>query len=133
MIRVRTFELDGAKLVVMTQRDYEQLCRAAGSALAPDDLPAFPKADRDGNMPAVEYARVSIARDLIRARRTAGLSQAELAKLAGVRQETLSRLESAKHTASSTTIDRIDRAIRQRSGTRASRRSAAAARAPRSA
>ena len=113
MIRTRTIDLDGTRLVVMTERDFEQLCRSAGQAASPDDLPAFPKSDRHGNMPAVEYARVSIARDLIRARRAAGLSQDALAKLAGVRQETLSRIETAKHSASPATLDRIDRAIRQ--------------------
>jgi len=115
MIRVRTFELDGVRLVVMTERDYEALCRSAGSVASAGDLPAFPKADRDGNMPAVEYARVSIARDLIRARRAARLSQQQLAKLAGVRQETLSRIETAKHSATPATLDRIDRAIRTQS------------------
>lgn len=112
MIRVRAFELDGVRLVVMTERDYESLCRSAGSEANAGDLPAFPKADRDGNMPAVEYARVSVARDVIRARRAARLSQEALAKLAGVRQETLSRIETAKHSATPATLDRIDRAIR---------------------
>lgn len=105
-------ELDGTRLVLMTERDYEELCRSAGQAPSDDDLPSFPKPDRSGNMPAVEYARVSIARDLIRARRAAGLSQEALAKLAGVRQETLSRIETAKHSATSATLDRIDRAMR---------------------
>lgn len=128
MIRVRTFELDGLRLVVMTERDYEALCRSAGCDATTGGLPPFPKADREGNMPAVEYARVSIARDVIRARRAAGLSQQALAKIAGVRQETLSRIETAKHSATPATLDRIDRAIRTHGAKSRGTRTTAAAR-----
>jgi predicted transcriptional regulator len=38
-------------------------------------------------------------------------TQQRLAKLAGVRQETIARFESGKHSASVKTVDRIDRAI----------------------
>ena len=72
------------------------------------DLPPLPKADANGNYPAVEYARVSLARDIIRDRRAAGLTQQELAKRARTRQETVSRIESGKYTASVKLIDRID-------------------------
>lgn len=83
-----------------------------GEAADDGDLLSLPIPDpATGRVPAVAYARVSIARDLIRARRAAGLSQRRLAELAGVRPETLSRIESAKHTASAGTIDRITKAI----------------------
>ena len=49
--------------------------------------------------------------DLIRNRVGAGLSQQRLAVLAGIRQETISRLESGKHLASVKTIEKIERAI----------------------
>ncbi len=61
--------------------------------------------------PALQYARISLARDLIRDRTGVGLSQQRLADLAGVRQETLSRIETGRHTASQRTIDKIMRAI----------------------
>lgn len=111
MIRAHRVDVEGARLVLMTEGHYESLCRAAGRAADDDGLPPFPKADQVGNMPAVDFARVSIARDLIRARRHAGLSQQDLAVLAGVRQETLSRIENAKHSASPATIAKIERAI----------------------
>lgn len=126
MIRAHKIDVDGARLVVMREADYETLCRAAGRAADDDGLPAFPKPEKDGTVPAVEYARVSIARDLIRARRETGLSQQELASLAGVRQETLSRIETAKHSASPGTIGKITRALEKAVGSR--KRSAAAKR-----
>lgn len=74
-------------------------------------LPALPKPDANGRFPAIEYTRVSLARNLIRDRKSVGLSQERLAELAGIRQETISRLESGKHTATPGTIAKIDRVI----------------------
>jgi predicted transcriptional regulator len=75
------------------------------------DLPPLPKPDKHGRFPALQYARMSLARDLIRDRKGAGLSQQQLADLAGVRQETLSRIETGKHTAAPRTIDKIMHAM----------------------
>lgn len=111
MIRAHRLDVDGAKVVLMSEEHYESLCRAASRTPDDDGLPAFPRQDKRGNMPALEFARVSIARDLIRARRGAGLSQQALADLAGIRQETLSRIETAKHSATPATIAKIERAI----------------------
>ena len=72
-----------------------------------DDLPPLPKPDRRGRFPALEYAR-ALARDVVRDRRAADLTQRELADLAGTRQETISRIEGGKVTASHRLIDRID-------------------------
>jgi DNA-binding XRE family transcriptional regulator len=57
------------------------------------------------------FARISLARDIIRDRRAAGLTQQELAKLAGTRQETISRIENGKYTASVKLVDKIDRVL----------------------
>ncbi len=74
----------------------------------------LPKPDERGRYPAVEYARVSLARRVIQDRKAAGLIQQALAKLAGVRQETLSRIESAKNTPSIRTLQKIERALTRR-------------------
>jgi DNA-binding XRE family transcriptional regulator len=73
----------------------------------------LPKPDKSGRFPAVEYARIALARDLIRDRKGLGLSQQQLSKLAGVRQETLSRLEAGKQSASSRTVDKICKALEE--------------------
>jgi DNA-binding XRE family transcriptional regulator len=113
MIGLQRIEVEGKRFVLLEEGEYERLCRESGEAADLDDadLPPLPKPDRRGRLPALEYARISLARDLIRNRKGVGLSQQRLADLAGVRQETLSRLETGKHTASQRTIERIMRAI----------------------
>jgi transcriptional regulator with XRE-family HTH domain len=69
-------------------------------------------ADAQGNYPAVDTLRTLLARDILSKRRELGLSQAELARRAGIRPETLNRLEQAKHTASVSTVEKIDQALR---------------------
>jgi ribosome-binding protein aMBF1 (putative translation factor) len=77
------------------------------------ELPRLPREDARGNVPAVEYARASIARQIIAERIAAGLSQAELARRAGVRVETLNRIEKAKVTADIATVAKIDKALKK--------------------
>lgn len=105
----QTIEFDGKPYVILPRDEYDRLITLAKAA----DLPPLPTPDANGNYPAVEYARASIARKIIRDRVAAGLSQRELASQAGVRVETLCRIETGKHTPSVTTIDKIDKALRQ--------------------
>jgi len=112
MTRPQRIEVEGKRFVLLPETEYDRLCRGAGEAAADDErLPPLPKPDKNGRFPAIEYARISLARDLIRDRTGVGLSQQRLADLAGVRQETLSRIETGRHTASQRTIDKIMRAI----------------------
>ena len=101
--------LDGKEYVIVPRTEYDRLARLARAA----DLPPLPKPDADGNYPAVEYARASLARKLIRDRAELGLTQKQLAELAGVRLETLCRIERGRNTPSVATIAKIDRAIRK--------------------
>lgn len=73
----------------------------------------LPPSDAQGNYAAVEYARASLARKIIRDRVAAGFSQRELASRAGVRVETLCRIETGKHVPSVPTADKIDRALKK--------------------
>jgi DNA-binding XRE family transcriptional regulator len=79
-------------------------------------LPALPEADAEVNVPAVAFGRATLARGIIRDRAKAGLPQAELASLAGIRTETLCRLERGRHTPSIETVRRIDRALKKALG-----------------
>ncbi|MFH1108659.1 MAG: helix-turn-helix domain-containing protein [Planctomycetota bacterium] len=73
----------------------------------------MPTPDEDGNVPALEFVRATIARDILRERKALGLTQGQLAKLARVRQETLCRLETGRHSPTVRTVEKIDRALRR--------------------
>src|SRR5947207_2307771 len=80
------------------------------------ESPTLPRPSTDGNYDAVDYARASLARNIVRDRVNAGLTQRELARLARIRIETLCRIETGKHTATVPTIEKIDRALRRAAG-----------------
>lgn len=104
---------NGQRFVLVDEHELRRLERLAAKAkIAADDaLPELPPADERGSRPAVAFARVSLARSIIQDRKAAGLSQQELARLAGVRQETISRLESGKHSPTVRTVEKIDRVL----------------------
>jgi DNA-binding XRE family transcriptional regulator len=95
--------------VFITREEYDRLTTLAKAA----NLPPLPEPDADGNYPAVEYARASLARKIIRDRAAVGLSQRAMAKAAGISFEHLCRIETGKHIPSVPTIDKIDRALRR--------------------
>src|ERR1700747_14188 len=103
-MNVAAVDLNGKAYVILERKQYKTLTTLAKAI----QLPPLPEADAQGSYPAIEYARASIARSIIQERAEAGLSQRELAKLAGVRVETLCRIETGKHTPSVTTIEKIE-------------------------
>jgi ribosome-binding protein aMBF1 (putative translation factor) len=105
---VKILALAGKRWAIMPEKDYRRLAAHAGAEGA---WPALPRPDAQGNYPAVEYARVSLARKIIKARRQAGLTQAELARRAAIRPETLNRLEKGKTTPDTATIAKIEHAL----------------------
>jgi DNA-binding XRE family transcriptional regulator len=107
---VPTISLGGKSYVILERSEYEQLVTLAKAA----ELPPLPEPDAEGNYPAVEYTRASIARSLVRDRVAAGLSQKELAQRAGIRMETLCRIETGKHTPSVATLQKLDRALKRK-------------------
>src|SRR5437016_1284471 len=105
-----TVTLEGKRFVILPEREYRRLRESRTRKNAGEDwgLPPLPAKLPSGNYPAVEYARALAARDLIRTRRQLGLSQSELARRAGVRVETLNRIERAKITATPRVMEKLD-------------------------
>jgi DNA-binding XRE family transcriptional regulator len=124
MIAMQRIEVAGQHFVLIEESEYERLCTRAGEtvAVSDDGLPPLPQPDAHGRFPAVEYMRISLARDVIRDRRAAGLTQQELADLARTRQETISRIESGRYTPSVKLIDRIEAALRMAMKARAKKK-----------
>lgn len=108
---VQILHLAGKSFVVLERGEYERLRALEQVAHEAQRLP-LPPADEHGNRPALEFVRVSIARDIIRERTALGLTQEQLARLAGIRQETLCRLETGKQAPNVRTIEKIDRALK---------------------
>jgi ribosome-binding protein aMBF1 (putative translation factor) len=101
-------KVKGKPKVMMDEATYQALLQKA-------DLwePAMPQPDAAGNYPALEALAVIQARDILRARRKLGLSQAELARRAGIRPETLNRIEQGRNKPSVPSIAKIDRALKK--------------------
>jgi predicted transcriptional regulator len=75
--------------------------------------PLLPEPDAEGNRPALEFLQVSIARTITRQRRRLGLTQAELAQRAGLRPQSLNRIEQGRVSPGVRTIEKIDRALHE--------------------
>jgi DNA-binding XRE family transcriptional regulator len=103
---VPTVKLEGKRFVILEETEYRRL-----RGLAAGDGPKLPPKDAAGNYPAKEALAVSIARNFLKRRKALGLTQETLAQLAGVRLETVHRLETGKHAPSVKTVDKIDRAL----------------------
>ena len=103
---VQTITLAGQRFAILPEAQYRELVEETWE-------PPLPQADAAGNYPAVDAARVVLARKIIRWRRALGLSGAELASRAGVRVETISRLEHAKHRPNVATVDKIVQSLQR--------------------
>ena len=99
--------IKGKRVVLLAEAEFKELLRKA-------DLwePDMPEPDERGLYPLSALAVIQ-ARDILRARRKLGLSQAELARRAGIRPETLNRIEQGRNKPSVPTIAKIDRALKE--------------------
>ena len=104
-----TLTIGGRRFVVLPEKEYKRL---SGTAVGESGLPRLPEPDKEGNVPAIAYARISLARKLITARRRAGWSQAELARRAKVRTETVNRIELGKNTPDERTFAKLGKALK---------------------
>jgi ribosome-binding protein aMBF1 (putative translation factor) len=101
----------GKQYMLVPKDEYERLVAQRGGDVEAN-LPALPAKLPNGDYPALEYVAASLARDIIRTRRCVGLSQAELARRAGIRVETLNRIERMKGPPTVRTVEKIDRALK---------------------
>ncbi len=101
----QTLTRGGKRYVLVEESEYQRLTKSG--------LPPLPRADAHGNRPALAFARASIARGIIRDRQAAGLNQLELARRAGIRPETLNRIERARTTPDVATLTKIDAALKK--------------------
>ncbi len=105
-IDCRRVELDGVRYVILRETLFQTLCRKAH---VEDQVPT---SDEESLSVGIDLDRASLARKLMRRRLTAGLTQAELARRAGVRPETLNRIERGKTTPDYATIRKLVEAMK---------------------
>jgi DNA-binding XRE family transcriptional regulator len=106
-------ELDGIRYVIVRESIFEQLCEKAGIA------EANAKVAEENLTPGFDIDRASLSEKLRRRRRAAGLTQAELARRAGVRTETLNRIERGHTEPDFTTIRKLVVAMNEAERTQA--------------
>lgn len=99
-----TLTIKNERYVVVPKREFDRLARSAGKS-------RLPRADLRGRRPALATLDALIADDIASAREKAGLTQAELARRSGVRIETISRVETGKHSPSLATIRKLGKVI----------------------
>ncbi len=95
----RRVELDGVRYVIVRESVFEELCRRAEVTVAGWEVGPSGAAD--------ELDGATLAEKLLRRRRASGLSQAELARRAGIRPETLNRIERGRTTPDFATIRKL--------------------------
>ncbi|HEX4124428.1 MAG TPA: helix-turn-helix transcriptional regulator [Tepidisphaeraceae bacterium] len=105
---VQMLTISGKRFALVPMREFEALQKRAAAR----ELPSLPDPFPNGNYPAAETVRVLYARRLIQERESVGLSQSELARRAGLRPETINRLEKGKHSPDTATVTKISKALR---------------------
>ena len=99
-IEHQSVELEGIRYVILRETVFDLLCQSA-------NLKSHLLLDRGASTSALDLDSSSLAQKLIQRRKAAGLSQAELARRAGVRPETLNRIERGRTTPDFTTIRKL--------------------------
>jgi DNA-binding XRE family transcriptional regulator len=97
-------ELDGVRYAIVPESVLQRLCQRAGAEFV---RPAPRAAIRPGELADAELDGAALARRLLTRRKRAGLSQAHLARRAGIRVETLNRIERGKTTPDFATIRKL--------------------------
>jgi ribosome-binding protein aMBF1 (putative translation factor) len=104
----KTITMDGKEYVLAPRKDWEKIAQRLPGAKE-DRLP-IPAAYPDGTY-GIEHVRLALANKISARRRAAGLTQAQLARMARIRVETISRLENGQHMPGVRTFEKIERAL----------------------
>ncbi len=96
----RSLELDGIRYVILRDSVFQLLCKKAKVEVEKEESSEPSPTTLDLNEP-------SLPEKLLRRRQVSGLSQADLARKAGVRVETLNRIERGKTTPDFTTVRKL--------------------------
>ncbi len=99
----QTVTLDGVSYAVVRRSVFDRLCAKAGV----DTDAQAPAAEPDTSLSPFDTDRAMLAEKLLRRRKGAGLTQAELARRAQVRVETLNRIERGKTTPDFKTVRKL--------------------------
>lgn len=112
---LQAFNIGKREFVILDRRQYTNLLKKLPlrhmNVRGDISLPPAPKKLASGNFPAAEALRADLARYLIKRRWAAQLTQAALARRAGIRVETLNRVERARVTPNPQTILKIVAAL----------------------
>lgn len=100
-VECKRVELDGVRYVILRESVFQRLCEQAGVA------PGEAAEEASELSSGVGLDRTSLAEKLARRRGAAGLSQAELARQAGIRPETLNRIERGRTTPDFATVRKL--------------------------
>ena len=101
VIDCKRLELDGIRYVILREKVFDRLCQKAG-------VDQVQEASSEGSAASsLDLDRMSLAAKLLRRRQAAGLSQAELARRAGIRPETLNRIERGRTTPDFATVRKL--------------------------
>ncbi len=96
--------LDNVWYVIMKEEEFRALTQARTTSKASDALEAM------------TFSNLRLADRLLQRRQDAGLTQKDLAKLAGVRVETLNRIEKGRTTPDFKTVRKLVTAINEYTG-----------------
>jgi DNA-binding XRE family transcriptional regulator len=99
-MKLRTLVLDGREYVLVPRSEWEA---QGGRNVDASGASGYTIGD----------VRFTLAQRVVAMRKQAGWSQAELARRAGVRVETISRLENGLHMPGARTFEKIERAVRR--------------------
>jgi DNA-binding XRE family transcriptional regulator len=105
----KSITMNGKEYVLVPRKEWEKMADRLQRTNGREALPVPPPYP-DGTY-GIEHVRISLANKISTRRKAVGLTQAQLARLARIRVETISRLENGQHMPGVRTFEKIERAL----------------------